>query len=316
MQNGIVSIIGCGLIGQSWAIAFSRAGHTVRLFDHMPQAADAALAEIERTLRDPIAANLRPQDSAEATLERISCAQNLAEAAAGAVHIQENVPELIDIKRQVFAELDAIANPSSVIASSSSALLPSSFTLGLAGSRRCLVAHPLNPPHLIPAVEIVPSPQTAPEAVAMTRSLLAAIGQKPVVLRREIEGFVMNRLQGALLDEAFSLVGRGYASVEDIDTAMRDGLGRRWAFMGPFETIDLNAPGGVAAFIERYGPAYAEIGRERPGREVWNTDLAETVVAARRAALPESDLPARRAWRDARLAKMAVEARSFDEKEM
>ena len=150
----------------------------------------------------------------------------------------------------------------------------------------------------------------------MTRSLLAAIGQKPVVLRREIEGFVMNRLQGALLDEAFSLVGRGYASVEDIDTAMRDGLGRRWAFMGPFETIDLNAPGGVAAFIERYGPAYAEIGRERPGREVWNTDLAETVVAARRAALPESDLPARRAWRDARLAKMAVEARSFDEKEM
>ena len=111
-------------------------------------------------------------------------------------------------------------------------------------------------------------------------------------------------------------LGRGYASVEDIDTAMRDGLGRRWAFMGPFETIDLNAPGGVAAFIERYGPAYAEIGRERPGREVWNTDLAETVVAARRAALPESDLPARRAWRDARLAKMAVEARSFDEKEM
>ena len=191
MQNGIVSIIGCGLIGQSWAIAFSRAGHTVRLLDHMPQAAAAALAEIERTLRDPIAANLRPQDSAEATLERISCAQNLAEAAAGAVHIQENVPELIDIKRQVFAELDAIANPSSVIASSSSALLPSSFTLGLAGSRRCLVAHPLNPPHLIPAVEIVPSPQTAPEAVAMTRSLLAAIGQKPVVLRREIEGFVM-----------------------------------------------------------------------------------------------------------------------------
>jgi 3-hydroxyacyl-CoA dehydrogenase len=315
MQNGIVSVIGCGLIGQSWAIAFARAGHTVRLFDHVPQAAAAALAEIGRTLHDPVAANLRPQDSAEATLGRICCAQSLPEAVAGAVHIQENVPELLDVKRHVFAELDAAADPSSVIASSSSALLPSSFAMGLAGSPRCLVAHPLNPPHLIPAVEIVPSPETAPEAIVATRNFFAAIGQRPVVLHREIEGFVMNRLQGALLDEAFTLVGRGYASVEDIDTAMRDGLGRRWAFMGPFETIDLNAPGGVAAFIERYGPAYAEIGRERPSREAWSGNLAETVVAARRAALPESDLPTRRAWRDARLAEMAAEAHSFDQKE-
>src|SRR5690606_4079384 len=231
-----------------------------RLFDHLPNAAAAGLAEIGKTLQDPVAANLPRGADPAAVLGRIRCAESLAEAVAGAVHVQENAPEHLDVKQRVFAELDAAADKATVLASSSSALLPSRFTAGLAGSARCLVAHPLNPPHLIPAVELVPSPQTSAETVAATRALLADIGQKPVVLNREIEGFIMNRLQGALLDEAFNLVARGYASVEDVDTAMSAGLGRRWSFMGPFETIDLNAPGGVKGFIERYGPAYAEIG--------------------------------------------------------
>ncbi|MBW7921004.1 MAG: 3-hydroxyacyl-CoA dehydrogenase [Rubellimicrobium sp.] len=305
MRDRIIAIIGTGLIGQSWAIAFARAGCTVRLFDHLPQAAARGREDIARTLRDPVAANLSPGVDAATVIGRIHCAQSLAEAVEGAIHVQENTPEHLDVKQRVFAELDAIADPATVLASSSSALLPSRFAAGLAGSARCLVAHPLNPPHLIPAVELVPSPETSADTMARTRALLGDIGQKPVVLNHEIEGFLMNRLQGALLDEAFTLVARGVVSVEDVDTAMSAGLGRRWSFMGPFETIDLNAPGGVKGFIERYGPAYAAIGRERPQRAEWSGDLADTVIAARRRLLPESELAARAAWRDARLAALA-----------
>ena len=315
MQDRTIAIVGTGLIGRSWAIAFARAGCAVRLFDHLPNAAAAGLAEIGKTLQDPVAANLPRGADPAAVLGRIRCAESLAEAVAGAVYVQENAPEHLDVKQRVFAELDAAADKATVLASSSSALLPSRFTAGLAGSARCLVAHPLNPPHLIPAVELVPSPQTSAETVAATRALLADIGQKPVVLNREIEGFIMNRLQGALLDEAFNLVARGYASVEDVDTAMSAGLGRRWSFMGPFETIDLNAPGGVKGFIERYGPAYAEIGRERVHREKWTGDLAGKVIAARRRALPESELAARAAWRDARLAAIAAQATARNDEE-
>jgi 3-hydroxyacyl-CoA dehydrogenase len=137
-------------------------------------------------------------------------------------------------------------------------------------------------------------------------------GQKPFALSHEIEGFVMNRLQGALLDEAMLLVEQGYVSVEDIDTAMRDGLARRWVFMGPFETIDLNAPDGIGDFLDRYGPAYSEIGRHRPNRLAWEGTLAETVVAARRALLPAERLAERQAWRDSRLARLAALLRTAE----
>lgn len=315
MQDRSVAIIGTGLIGRSWAIAFARAGVDVRLFDHVPGMAAKARAAIASALQDPKAANLPRGTTAEAVLGRIACAPSVAEAVAGAIHVQENTPEKLDLKQRIFAELDAATDPGVVIASSSSALLPSAFAAGLRGSNRCLVAHPLNPPHLIPAVEIVPSPETSTEAVSATRQLLAAIGQVPVTLRREIEGFIMNRLQGALLDEAFNLVARGYAGVEDIDAAMRDGLARRWAFMGPFETIDLNAPDGLAGFIDRYGAAYAGIGRERPNREPWSGKLAEDVIAARRGILPETALEERQAWRDARLAALAAHLQTPDQEE-
>lgn len=315
MKDCAVAIVGTGVIGQSWAIAFLRAGCRVRLFDDMPGVAAAAMEKIRQTLVDSTAGNLPPGMPIDAVLAHLECAESLDEVVAGVVHVQENTPERLELKQRVFAALDEITGPDAVIASSTSALLPSSFMAGLRGSHRCLVAHPLNPPHLIPAVEIVPSPETSYESLIATQRLLTSIGQKPVILKREIEGFIMNRLQGALLDEAFLLFARGYASIEDIDTAMCDGLARRWAFMGPFETIDLNAPGGVANFIARYGAAYAEIGRERPGRVAWTGELAEAVIAARRSVLSESDLPTRAAWRDARLAAIAAHMQSCNDEE-
>ncbi len=304
-----VAIIGAGLIGQSWAICFSRTGHAVRLYDPAEGAGPSAIAAIARALGPLSADGLLHSQSAETVLARIRPVASLAEAVAEAIHVQENSPELIEVKRAVFAELDAITSAATVIASSTSALLPSSFTQGLRGAHRCLVAHPLNPPHLLPAVEIVPGPLTAVVTVKATVDLMRRIGQHPFVMRRELAGFVMNRLQGALLDEAMQLVSEGYIEVEDIDVAVRDGLARRWSLMGPFETMDLNAPDGVAGFFERYGAAYAEIGRQRPSRPLWSGDLAAKVIASRRAVLPARDLADRRAWRDRHLSLLAAHFR-------
>jgi 3-hydroxyacyl-CoA dehydrogenase len=300
-----IAIVGSGIVGQSWAISFARGGFAVHLFDPAPDVAARARDQIAASLANLSWHDLLDGQTPADVLDRITVATSLAEALEDVVHVQENAPEHPDLKRALFAEMDALAPPLAVLASSTSALLPSSFAAGLPGAHRCLVAHPLNPPHLIPAVEVVPGPFTAPVTVDACCNVMCRAGQTPFRVRHEVAGFVMNRLQGALLDEAMVLVDQGIASVEDIDIAMRDGLARRWAFMGPFETIDLNAPGGVQGFIERYGPAYAEIGSARPNRPAWAGDLAETVVAARREALSLDDMAARHVWRNAELARLA-----------
>jgi 3-hydroxyacyl-CoA dehydrogenase len=202
-----------------------------------------------------------------------------------------------------------VAEPEAVLASSTSALLPSRFTESLAGRRRCLVVHPINPPYLIPAVEIVPAPWTDPAIVERTRALMAAMGQAPIVMTREIDGFVMNRLQGALLEEAFRLVADGYASVEDVDTGLREGLAMRWSFMGPFETIDLNAPLGVRDYVQRYQRIYERLFPSMQRRVDWAGAVIETVERERRARLPQAELQRRQMWRDRRLMALAAHKR-------
>ncbi len=215
------------------------------------------------------------------------------------------------MKRALFRELDAAAPPDAVLASSSSALRTSLFTETLAGRGRCLVVHPVNPPYLLPLVELSPAPWTAPETVERARVLMEEVGQVPVTLRREIPGFLLNRLQGALLQEAFRLVDQGYASMEDIDHTIKNGLGLRWSFMGPFETIDLNAPGGIADYLRRYGPAYHEMatsaGAGAP--QAWSAELIARIETERRAAQPMTGLGERETWRDRRLMALLVHKR-------
>ena len=306
MTGTRVAIVGAGLIGRAWAISFARGGCAVALFDAEPKAVAAALAAIEGLLGDLAAHGLLGGQEPAALLGRISGAPSLAAALDGAIHVQENTPETVEAKRAVFAALDAAAPPAAVLASSSSGILPSLFTADLAGRARCLVAHPINPPYLVPAVELVPAPWTDPACLERTRVLLAAIGQAPIMMARELDGFIMNRLQGALLHEAFRLVAEGYASPADIDIGIRDGLGRRWAFMGPFETIDLNAPGGIADYVARYEPLYQKIAG--PARPVpWAGPLVDRIAAGRRAVLPAADLAERQRWRDRRLMALAAQ---------
>jgi L-gulonate 3-dehydrogenase len=212
--------------------------------------------------------------------------------------VQECAPERLDLKRRLFAELDRLAPPSAVLASSSSAIQPSAFAAGLSGQARCLVAHPGNPPYLLSVIEIVPAPFTSPDTVSRAERIFERTGLAPIRVRKEVEGFVFNRLQGALLREAYCLVRDGVASVEDIDRIVRDGLGLRWSVIGPFETADLNTRGGIASHAEKMGPAYARMGAERGQDDPWTPELIRRVEQERRDRLPLDRWAERVAWRD------------------
>lgn len=300
-----IAVIGAGLIGRGWAIVFARAGLHVDLYDIDPDALPRSMATLGRNLEDLARFELI-DEAPDAVLARIKPVTSLADAVADARYIQENALERIDVKRQVFAVLDAAAGPDAVIASSASFAPVSSFAADLAGRQRCLVAHPVNPPYLIPVVELVPGPWTDETVLERTRELMQRVGQKPVVIRQEVYGFVLNRLQAALLNEAFRLVEDGVTTPEELDVTVSDGLGLRWSFMGPFETIDLNAPGGILDYAERArGPMYTLAQEQRDARE-WSPALVDKILAARRSAQPETGLGETQEWRDRRLMALAA----------
>ena len=307
-----VAIVGSGFVGRAWAISFARAGHEVALWDADPSAPAKALTFIEAVLPDLAANDLVGGGSAESLRARMKPVADLREALEGAIHVQENTPEDVAVKREIFGRLDALAEPNTVLASSTSALLPSAFTEALRGRARCLVAHPINPPYLVPAAEVVPAPWTDPAVVERTAAFLRAAGHAPIVMKRELDGFVMNRLQGALLEEAFRLVADGYAGVEDVDIGIREGLALRWSFMGPFETIDLNAPGGVRDYAERYQKIYAGIFPSTQRRVDWSGPVMATLESERRKRTPADKLVERQAWRDRRLMALTAHTRRAD----
>ncbi len=294
-----IAVVGAGLIGQAWAIVFARGGCNVQLWDGDPEALAQALTLISRQVRE--LENQRLLTDAKSVMAHIKVMASLEQALNGAGYVQENLPEKVALKKEIFLKLDQLSDPQAVLASSTSSIPASAFTEELPGRHRCLVAHPVNPPYLIPVVELCGAPWTDAAAIEKARSIFVQVKQKPVVVHKEMEGFVLNRLQGALLREAFRLVQNGSISVEDLDTTVKDGLGLRWAFMGPFETIDLNAPDGLQDYCERYGGMYQSIAQEQTSVDAWSPELIDKVERQRRSLLPKAELLNRRLWRDERL---------------
>lgn len=299
-----IAVIGGGSIGVAFALVFARAGHPVRVFDPAPERREAVAAELNAKLDSLHRARLLDEPAA-AIAARVGVEASLRASVAGAVLVQECVPEHLGVKRALFTELGEATGPDTVLASSSSAITASQTAGGLPVADRTLVAHPGNPPFLLPVIELVPSPLTRPDAVATAHRIYAGAGMSPVTVAREVEGFVFNRLQGAVLREAYALVRDGVATVEDVDTVMRDGLGRRWSFMGPFETADLNTRGGIASHAEKMGPAYERMGAERGQHDPWTPELVGEVERQRRAVLPLQQWEDRVAWRDDQLQRLA-----------
>lgn len=295
-----VAIVGGGSIGVAFCIVFARAGFEVHLYDPARERREAVKPEVEARLADLAEFDLL-DETADNVLDRITVFDELAETVRDVVLVQECAPERIELKQELFVLFETYAPRDAVLASASSALTASSFASTLPGRARCLVAHPGNPPYLISVIEIVPAPFTDRAIVARAAALYEAAGMSAVHVTGEIEGFVFNRLQGALLREAYCLVRDGVASVEDIDRVIRDGVGLRWSVTGPFETVDLNTRGGIASHAQKMGPAYERMGMSRGQHDPWTPELVARVEAERRVLLPLSDWESRVRWRDRRL---------------
>lgn len=238
-SRSTIAVIGAGLMGHAIALEFALQGHPVHLYDITPERVQAALQRARAAAAWLAEQGLVVPDRAAAASTLLSGTAELAAAVAGVDYVAEAVPEDLEVKRRVYAELDRLCPPQVILASNTSGLLPSALADGLAHPERLLVAHYLNPPYLLPVVEVVPGPRTSPAVVECTIGLLRSIGKRPVLVRREVPGFLANRLQAALYREALALVAQGVATIEDIDTIVRDGIGRRLSVLGPFQVMDL-----------------------------------------------------------------------------
>lgn len=262
--HGPVAVLGAGTIGAGWAAFFALSGLEVRVFDTSPQASAAVARMVERARPVMGALGLLSPSVTEPHVT-----QDVAEAVAGVTHIQEALPEHLQLKREVYAKVEAHAPHDALFTSSSSGIRPSLLQESLQHPERFLVVHPCNPPYLMPLVEIVGGEHTAPEAIAAARAFYEQLGKKTIVLRREVTGHLVNRLQAALWREAVHLVAEGVVSVEDADLAVTAGLGARWGVCGPHEIFHLSGGDqGMQGFLERLGPAI----------ESWWADLGEPVL--------------------------------------
>uniref|UniRef100_UPI00398ED8D1 lambda-crystallin homolog isoform X2 n=1 Tax=Pristiophorus japonicus TaxID=55135 RepID=UPI00398ED8D1 len=306
-KKGNILIVGSGLVGRSWAMVFAGAGYRVTLYDTVQQQVTSAIENIRKQLNElERTGMLRGTFKPEKQMLLISTCSNLAEAVEGAIHIQECVPENLDLKRKVFQELDDLMNDDVILSSSTSCLLPSKLFSGLKHVKQCIVSHPVNPTYYVPLVELVPHPETHPAVLEQTYALMKAIGQTPVKLNKEIDGFVLNRIQFAIIGESWRLVNDGVLSPEDVDLVMSAGLGMRYAFMGPFETIHLNAE-GLKNYFERYDVCMKRVLSSFGPVPEFSGEVMEKINQAMSQRIPPNpeNLNAQRRWRDSCLAALA-----------
>jgi carnitine 3-dehydrogenase len=245
-----VAVVGTGVIGASWAAWFLAQGLDVDATDPSPGA--------EARLREAVAQHWPTLErfglAQGASMERLRFHASLEDALRDADFVQENGPERLDFKIDLFRRMDAAAPLHAILASSSSGLTVSGMQSGCAHPDRVVLGHPFNPPHLIPLVEVIGGERTSADAVERAMAFYAAIGKRPIHVKREVKGHIANRLQAALWREAFHLVDQGVASVADIDTAISQGPGLRWAVMGPFMNLHLSGgAGGIAHVLAHLG---------------------------------------------------------------
>lgn len=305
MTQERVGVVGAGSIGAAFCVLFAKAGYRVGLTDPEPGALERARADIASRLQLLARHGLLPT-SPEELANRIDYDERLSEAVRGSLLVQECAPERVGLKRELFARLAEATRTTTVLASSSSAIVASRLVEDASVASRVLVGHPGNPPYLLPVIEIVPSPLTSDDTVVRAEAIYRRAGLRPVRVHKEIEGFVFNRLQGAVLREAYRLVRDGVASVDDVDAVVRLGLGRRWGVVGPFETVDLNTRGGIESHAETMGAAYERMGAERGEHDTWTDSLVKEVTRQRRTLLPIEQWNRRVEWRDDQLAAIVA----------
>ncbi|XP_046902285.1 lambda-crystallin homolog [Hypomesus transpacificus] len=259
-KGKIITVVGSGLIGRSWAMVFLSGGYRVQIYDNQAGQAARALLEVRKQLEElQEAGMLRGDLSATQQLALLTSHDDLPQALKGAFFVQECVFEQLEAKQEVFRAVESHVGDDVVLSSSTSCLLPSNVFSQVQNRKRCIISHPVNPPYYVKLVELVPHPETLPAVMDATYALMSEVGQAPVRLRKEIDGFALNRVQYAIIAESWRLVKDGVISVKDIDLVMSEGLGMRYAFIGPMETMHLNAPEGLQDYLQRYSQGMGRV---------------------------------------------------------
>lgn len=293
----IIAVVGAGTIGLSWAALFASKGHDVRLHDPRPdlqELLDAAAVELSEVLSG-------------SWRDRIVLEPDLEAAVTGVDVVQENGPERLDLKQELFVRIEAAAPPEALLLSSTSGLMPSDMGADLTAPGRVVVGHPFNPPHVVPLVEVVPGAQTPAATVEAAAAFYRSLGKVPVVLHREIGGFVANRLQSALFRESVHLVLEGVVTPEELDQVVTESVGVRWATAGPFESYHLGGgPGGIRNLLEHLGPGMQERWRTL-GQPELTPELVDRVSTSTEERFADQPYRQRTAARDrAQLAVLAA----------
>ncbi|MGW1723317.1 3-hydroxyacyl-CoA dehydrogenase NAD-binding domain-containing protein [Streptomyces sp. NPDC002306] len=281
------AVIGAGTIGLSWTALFAAHGLTVHVSDPRPdlrEAIDEALAEF--------APHLAAQGlDTDGLADRVHLAADVTEAVRDADIVQENGPERVEFKKQLFDQLVRETPGHALLLSSSSAIPATAFTTELEDAGRVLIGHPFNPPHLLPLVEVVPGERTTEEAVQAAVDFYTAVGRTPVVERREIPGFVGNRLQSALSREAVYLVQQGVVTPEDLDTVVTHSLGIRWSTVGPFLGSHLGGgPGGYRHMSAHIGQSMQQLALGQPSQDPKDREQLIQAVEKAYASTPFTEL--------------------------
>jgi carnitine 3-dehydrogenase len=311
MHNTIknVACVGCGLIGQGWATLFAAGGYTVAMHDLTDEQLERAARQVNLNLGFLEDNGRLPPRAAGAAFSRIRTTTDLNEALDGADYVQESVPDNYRDKKKIFREMDALAPSDAILASSSSGLLMSEIQTAAARPERCLLVHPFLPVHLLPLVEVVGGDKTDPETVRTTCEILKKIGKTPVRLKKEVSGYIVNRLQAAVLREAIDLVTSGVADAEEVDRAFCGGMGMRDAFIGPLLRAYL-AGDGIESFLENYAASYRVRWESMAAWKEISPAQRDTLVKSVRdmAVVRENPLEKIKNWRD----RMLIEILKLD----
>ncbi|XP_059895190.1 lambda-crystallin homolog isoform X1 [Gadus macrocephalus] len=303
-----ITVIGSGLIGRSWAMVFASGGYRVRIYDNQPGLAAKAVTEIRKQLGElEEASMLRGELSSSDQLALLSSHDDLKQALEGAFFVQESVFEDLAAKQSVFQAVECLVGSEVILSSSTSCLLPSNVFSAVQMPNRCIVSHPVNPPYYVKLVELVPHPATLGAVMDATHTLMTQVGQCPVRLNKEIDGFALNRVQYAIIAESWRLVEEGVISVRDIDLVMSEGLGMRYAFIGPMETMHLNAPEGLGDYLRRYRTGMRRVLSSAGPVPQFSGEAAERITKEMSELIPSQPGPlsARRERRDQLLMGLA-----------
>lgn len=300
-----IGIIGSGLIGQSWAMIFASAGYKVTIYDIEESLVKSALDKISHQLQKlEKEKTLRGKLTATEQIQLIDGCNDLKTIVQNSSFLQECIPERIDLKKDLYKKIDEVICEKTILSTSTSTFLPSLLSEDLIHKSQFIVSHPVNPPYFVPLVEIVPAPWTESWVVESTLDIMQKVGQAPVVLKKEVPGFALNRIQYAILNECFNLVEDGLLSVEDIDKVMTEGLGMRYAFLGPLETTHLNAE-GFKNYVERYAESMYAVSKTFKPVPKFAGPVVEKIDQQLNEITPLDELAEKRFWRDESLVKLS-----------